>query len=378
MYSSKLIVKGGQIMRRIKLMWCFVFACWLLPSLALAQFTETKEISKHFKISPETQIEISNKYGKIDIKNWDKDSLVFEIKIKVEAKKLSKLEESVKGIDFDITHNEHFVIVRTGVDKNKNSLGKEIQRFKETILKSDGNIQVDYTVWMPNTNSLKIDNKFGDIYVGDYHGKIDISLSNGNLKAHDFKGETNLTMSFADANINSMIEGQLDCNFSEMYIKEADLLQITSKSSDFEFNNIRELDIESRRDKFRIKKVDTLKNKSSFSIFRIDEFNDQLTFRSEYGSIELEHASPDFSRILIESKSTDINLYFNEEANFGFDFTLSDLEHDFCEKVTIENEEVLDEKTKKVKSTGYFGKKSDMPEKLTINAVSGELKIRIE
>ena len=68
-------------MRRTKLIWCFVFVCWLLPNLVHAQFTETKEITKHFKISPETIIEITNKYGKIDIKNWDKDSVVFEIKI---------------------------------------------------------------------------------------------------------------------------------------------------------------------------------------------------------------------------------------------------------------------------------------------------------
>lgn len=378
MYSTKLIVKGGQTMNRIKLIWCFVFISWLLPNLAHAQFTETKEISKHFKISPKTQIEISNKYGKIDIKNWDKDSVVFEIKIKVEAKKLSKLEESVQGLDFNITDNEHFVIVRTGVDKNKNSLGKEIKRFKETILKSDGNIQVDYTVWMPNTNDLKIENKFGDIYLGDYYGKIDINLSNGNLKAHDFKGETSLVMSFADANINSIREAQLDCNFSEMYIKNADSLTVISKSSDFEFNSINSLETESRRDKFRIKKVNQLRNKSSFSIFRIDEFNDQLTFRSEYGSLELEHAAPDFSKIRIESKSTDLNLYFNEDAHFNFEFTLSDLEFDFCDELHTESEEVIDEKALKTKSSGYFGKKDNNTEKLTINAVSGELNIRIE
>lgn len=270
------------------------------------------------------------------------------------------------------------MIVRTGVDKNKNSVGKEIKRFKETILKSDGNVQVDYTVWMPNTSELKIENKYGDIYLGDYKGNVEINLSNGNLKAHNFEGETKLIMNFSDANINSITKGQLDCNFSEMYIKNADVLNIKSKSSDFEINNIRELDSESRRDKFRIKKVDALKNESSFSTFRIDEFIDRMDFRSEYGSLELEHAALDFSKILIESKSTDLSLYFNEEAEFGFDFTLTNLEHDFCNEVQIENEEVLDEKNKKVKSTGYFGKKKDAAVKLNINAVSGELKIRTE
>lgn len=365
-------------MKRIKLMWCFVLVCWLLPNLAQAQFTETKEINKHFKVSPETQIEITNKYGKIDIKNWDKDSVLFEIKIKVEEKKLSRLEDAVRGIEFDITDNDHFVIVRTNVDNNKNSLGKEIKRFKQTILKSDGNIQVDFTVWMPNTNALKVDNKYGDIYIGDYHGDAEINLSNGNLKAHSFYGETKLIMNFADANINSIKQGQLECNFTDMYIKQAELLQITSKSSDFELNKIKELNAKSRRDKFRIREIDILKNKSTFSIFRIDKLNKEIIYRAEYGSIELEKAAPDFNNIFIESKSTDINLYFNPEISFGFEFTLSDLEHDFCDEVNIDKEEVLDENAKKIKSSGYYGNNNKAPKKLDISAVEGELKIRIE
>lgn len=365
-------------MIRLNKIWCVVLVCWLLPNMVHAQFTETKEVTKYFKILPETQIEITNKYGKIDIKSWDKDSVLFEINIKVEEKKLSKLEEAVRGIEFDITNNDHYVIVRTYVDQNKNSLGKEIKRFKETILKSDGNIQVDYTVWMPNSNNLKVENKYGDIYLGDYYGNAEINLSNGNLKAHNFFGDTKLIMNFADANINSIEQGRLDCNFSEMYIKQAGSLKINSKSSDFELNEIQELDTDSRRDKFRIRNMASLKNRSSFSVFRIDALSDKLTFRSEYGSLDLEKVAPTFSNIIIESKSADLNLYFRPEISFGFEFTLSDLEHDFCDDIHIESEEIVDEDAKKTKSTGYFGSKEQITKKLNINAVSGELKIRTE
>ena len=126
---------------------------WLMPEWASAQFTETKEITKEFKVTPETRIELANKYGKIDIKTWEKDSVVIEIKIRIEEKKLSKLEEAIKGIEFDITDSQHFLIVKTDVERNKSSIGKEIKKFKETLLKSDGNVQVDYTVWMPGNQS---------------------------------------------------------------------------------------------------------------------------------------------------------------------------------------------------------------------------------
>ncbi|QIA09748.1 hypothetical protein [Draconibacterium halophilum] len=92
---------------------------FLVPLMVNAQFTDTKEIRKSYAITPETQIEITNKYGKIDFKNWDKDSVKFQINIRVEEKKLSKLEESIEEIDFDITNSEHYLIMRTVVEKIK-------------------------------------------------------------------------------------------------------------------------------------------------------------------------------------------------------------------------------------------------------------------
>ena len=365
-------------MRKLCIIGLLVFAGWLLPGTALAQFTETKEIRKEFGVTPETQIEITNKYGKIDIKTWEKDSVLFLINLRVEEKKLSKLEDAVRGIDFDITSNDHYVIVRTNVGKNKSSLGKELSRFKESLLKSDGSVQVDYTVWLPGTNALKIENKFGDIYVDDYPGEIEINLSNGNLKAHDFEGETNLIMNFADANINTLKSAQIDCNFSEMYIKNAEDLKIISKSSDFEFNTANAINIESRRDKYRFREVELLKAKSSFTSYRIDELSDRLNVRAEYGSLELEEVVSDFSNITIESKSTDIDLYFKEESNFAFDLTLTNLDYDLCKEMSVEEEEALDEKGNKKRLTGVFGKNDANGTKLNITADSGKLNIRLE
>ena len=93
------------------ILWIFLLT-GLLPFKTFAQFTETKEISKRFTISPETQIEIVNKYGKIELNTWEKDSVAIDIDIRVEEKKLSRLEKSMEEIKFDITNNQHFLIVK--------------------------------------------------------------------------------------------------------------------------------------------------------------------------------------------------------------------------------------------------------------------------
>lgn len=363
-------------MRKLRRIGCFVIMCWLTPLVGLAQFTETKEMTKEFKITPETRVELSNKYGKIDIKTWEKDSVVIEIKIRIEEKKLSKLEEAIKSIDFDITNSQHFLIVKTDVERNKSSIGKEIKKFKETLLKSDGNIQVDYTVWMPSANQLRVENKFGDVYIGDYMGEVEINLSNGNLKAHDLEGNVDLILNFADVTINKVENARLDCNYSDVYIKEAGSIRSNSKSSEFEFQTLRDLNADSRRDKFRIREAEMLEARSSFSNFRITALKDRLKIRADYGNIEIEETVSDFSDVTLDTKSTDVYVYFESDSKFNFDITHIKAEVDYCREMEIVDEESTGENDKQIRQTGYFGASSDISVKLHINANSGSINIR--
>lgn len=362
-------------MNNFKISLLFIFGVWLIPLVTFAQFTETKEIHKQFKVSPETRIEISNKYGKIELNTWDSDSVVFEIKIRVEEKKLSKLEKAIDAIDFDFNQSQHFLIARTTIGQDKSGIEKEILKFKETVFQSDGNITVDYTVWLPASNQLKVENKFGDIFIGDYQGDVEINLSNGNLKSHDFSGELNLTLNFADATINTIKSANLDCNFSELYIKEAETLRIKSKSTKFEIVEIKDLNADSRRDNFRIHLAEMVEARGSFSNFRLNELTDRLDLRVEYGDLDIQKTAVDFSSIFIESKSTDINIYFDEKSEFGFEITHAKTDLDFCSEIKVEEEKSLDDKETRIKLNGNFGTKTQNKTKLSINANSGEINI---
>lgn len=342
---------------------------------ASAQYTETKEIKKQFAVTPETRIEISNKYGTIELNTWEKDSVVVEIEIEVEERKRSKLDRAMDKIEFDFTDNLHFLVIRTLVGKNMSTLEKEFLKFKETILQTGGNMKVDYSVWLPGDNELRVENQFGDIFIGDYRGDVEIDLSNGNLKSHDFEGRLNLTLNFADATINQVNNGRIESNYSDVYIKKAEFLRVDSKSSDFEILEINELDADSRRDKFRIRLVDAIEAQGSFSNFRLNELNDRLMLRTEYGDIDIEKTAPDFSNIFIESKSTDINLYLSPEASFGFEITHSGAEVDFCSEMQVINEEEMESEQTKIKVQGMFGDTPGSEPKLFINATSGEVNV---
>lgn len=352
-----------------------VLLAGFIPLTVSSQFNESRDFKRGYKVVPDIKVEISNKYGNVEINSWEKDSVVFDIHIKVEEKTLSKLEKTMEGIDFDFTNSTHFLIARTIVNKTSSTFEKELLKFKETLLQTDGNVEINYTVWLPSKCGLTLDNKYGNIFISDFMGDCSINLSNGNLKAHEFSGKSQINLNFADATINNINTAQLTTSYSEVDINSAKKLTIESKQSTYEIMEATELDINSRRDKYRIRLTDIIDAEGSFSNFRVGELKDRIRFRSDYGDLEIEKINPEFSNIYIESMSTGINLNFDPASSFGFEITETKTDMDLCRQLEIKDKSVLDEKLKKNKLSGKFGSKPSPENKLLLISTLGQIGI---
>jgi hypothetical protein len=347
----------------------------LLLSLTVhAQFTENREFVRRFRIQPETRIDITNKYGRIELNTWEKDSVVIQFKMEINAKKPDKLSKMLTDFDFDISNSQHYLIVKTQVDQNRSQIESELLKFKETILQTNGSIRIDLMVWLPDNHELRLENKFGDIVMGDYQGETQILLSNGKLKAGNLPRRTSLNLSFADANISNLSNARIVSNYSDIILKNSVSLRMETKSSTIEIQNSDDLSIDSRRDKYRIRQTEKIDASGNFSHFMVSELKSKANLRLSFGSLDMEKIQTNFSNLYIEAKSADINLYFNPEAKFNFEITETKTDLNLGRELKVEDKETLDAKENKVRHAGYFGKKMK-EDQLIINAVGGETNI---
>lgn len=349
----------------------FVLLCFALQ----AQVTQTRDFTKRYKIQPETRIEITNKYGRIELNTWEKDSVVVKVKMQITQKNASKLEKSLDAFDLDVTNSPYFLVVKTQVDKNKSQLEAELQKFKETMLLTNGSVSIDMSVWLPNNRELRLENKFGDIVMGDYTGETQIALSNGKLRMGEMTKNATINLNFADATIENLPNGRILANYSEIQVKNAGTLRFESKSSTIEIMNSQSLNIDSRRDKFRIRLANKVDATGNFTQFRIAELKEKANFRMSFGSLELEKVLSTFSSIFVDSRSADLNLYFSPESKFNFQITETKTDLSLAAEMKTEQKETLDPKEGKVRHVGYFGKKMK-DDQLIINATGGETIIR--
>ena len=86
----------------------------ILSMGATAQVIElNKTIKKSFKILPETNVQITNKYGNIQIVPNETDSIRFEIEIKVADKLVDKVTKVLNSIDVQFNSTPYYTIAKT-------------------------------------------------------------------------------------------------------------------------------------------------------------------------------------------------------------------------------------------------------------------------
>ena len=156
--------------KKIYLPWIFILA-WI-PGLSAQSFTESKKIERVFPVISSTTVEIINKYGKIHVLSWDKDSVGIDIELTVKSDDLNKVRKVMNTIDFDFTNTDYYVIAETEFGKKYNSLFENIKKFAESLIPSDNVVDIDYIVQVPETIELKINNKYGDVYIDNHKGNI--------------------------------------------------------------------------------------------------------------------------------------------------------------------------------------------------------------
>ena len=306
--------------KKLLILSALMLSALMLGTLATAQdHTDKRSVSRSFPASLETTLEVQNKYGKIQVVTWDKDSVSVDVEMFLTESSSSKLRKLKEGIKIDFTGSNTYIIAKTVIESESGRLASELKSISNTITGTNKRIEINYMVHVPAYLDVVINNKFGDIYMDDMEGQVDIELSNGVLKANRLVGNSSIALSFANGMIKSLGSSTMKLSYSDMVLNEVSQLDLESKSSKLNVDSVNVLKISSRRDKLYFKKVEYFYGKSNFSQVWIYDFLRESDVYMKYGKLTIEHVIPDFNKIYVESDYTDVTLYFNKEACLGFD-----------------------------------------------------------
>ena len=297
-----------------------ILSLLVLATLSRAQdHSDKRSVHRSFPATVETTLEIQNKYGKIQVATWDRDSVDIEVDIFLTESSSSKLKKLKEDIKIDFTGTNNYIIAKTVIESENGRIASELKSITNTITGTNKRIEINYIVRLPQHMDVVLNNKFGDIYMDDLDGQVDIELSNGVLKANRLSGSAAISLSFANGMIKSLGSANMKLSYSDLVLNEVSELDLSSKSSKLNVDSVNVLKIDSRRDKLYFKHVEYFYGQSNFTQVWVYDFLRESSLYMKYGELTIEHVMPGFNKIFVESEYTDMTLYFDRATTLGFD-----------------------------------------------------------
>lgn len=319
-------------------------------------FTDTKQIVKSFKVKTTTKIEVYNKYGKIQVIQWDKDSVKFNIMLVAKSDDAKDAQNLLNNVDFDFTNTSYYVSAKTKIGADRKGILSDIKLLKENLISNDNKVKIDYTLFVPSYVNLKLYNKYGDVYVDDIKGDFELELSNGDFKANDLTGSSEIELKFCNnVDINSMTSGRMNISYSEVNIKVAKQINLSSKSSKVVIDKIDVLKIQSRSDKYYVAKATHFFGDTYFTDITLNYLEKELSITTKYGNLNIESISKTFSFVNVNSKITDMNLFFEYGSAYQLDITHKDNIINYPKNLANLTKQTLDENEEKYLTYGTIG-----------------------
>lgn len=295
-------------------------ACFSLQ-LQAQNFTESQSIHRCFAANRNTTADISNKYGRVQVLRWNKDSVCIDVDFRINSSNLSRINRVKSWISFDIFASGDFITARTVFQSGYSNVINDLVNMAESMVDPSNQVIINYTLQVPEYLNLRITNKYGDLYLDDLSGQVELSLSNGELKANRLEGKSSIELSFANAMIQDIHDGKLISSFSDVQVRNCGQLFLSTKSGKATIDEAQSLRLDSRRDKIRLGKTRITGGTSYFSEIWVDELVTEANLSMRYGSLIIDRVDEGFSLIRLNSEYTDIDLTFDRDASYNLDVT---------------------------------------------------------
>ncbi len=277
-------------------------------ALALDDFE--KQIKEVFPATEGTEFSIANKYGNVNIKNWDRDSVSINVTITLETSSEEKAKLLFMGINIKL-----------------NKIGNAITAVTEMSnqFKTGHKFSIDYEILMPDYIKLDLTNKFGNIYINTLRAKTNINLSYGNLQGESFlypetKPVSTINLSYAKATINECNRTKLTLKYSKMNIGTSKALVVVSRYSKLHLDNNDTVIADSKYDAFDIVNTNTfMVTMGQYSDFKIENVNKNLELNLRYGNCKVDNVSKGFESIKIDNQYVASRIAIEEGTNYSLD-----------------------------------------------------------
>lgn len=280
--------------------------------------TKEKKISKQYNVAANATLEVSNKYGNVNITTWNQNRVEIEVTITTESNSEKRAEEKLDQIRVDFNGTTNRVSAKTIIDKGYSN-------WNWGWGDSNVSIKINYQIRMPATNFLILSNDYGAIVLDKLDAKAIIdcdygSIDIGRLNAADNELSFDYTKRVV---IDYVKSAKINADYSDFRIEDAGVLNIHADYTQSEINRADKVVYNADYGGIKLGQVNEVYGNGDYVSQQVDKVTGVLELSSDYGSIRVRSVEPGFSRISINSSYVSVKIGLHPNTNFDIDAKLS-------------------------------------------------------
>jgi hypothetical protein len=300
--------------------YCLAALCVVLlfPVLHAEEFSKT--LKKEYDITPIGNVYLYNKYGKMDVKTWDKNRVKVTVTILVREENEEEAQRVFDAIKINFSNGSDYVKAETLIEplrRNWSWWGD----------KSD--YKINYEVYMPSTLNLNADQKYGDLYAEPISGKAKVVVKYGNFKVESVGDGSSFELgygngtvgkaknayfgvSYSKLNVSDAEEATVNSAYSGLVFGNVDLLNTTAKYDNYTITNAKNLKVACNYTKVQATNVGSINVSGSYNTVSAADVSRNLDLDMRYGSASL-GLGKGLSGVTVNTSYTDVILKINSD-----------------------------------------------------------------
>lgn len=279
------------------------------------KYTKEKKIHKEFLVDSKATLQIQNSYGNVDIVTWDQNKTVIEVHISTQGNDEEAVTEKLNNITVAFSGTNTMVSAITKIEKNTSKWSSWWKSSENEVI-----MEINYTIKLPVTNNVLLDNDYGAISINTLKGNATINCDYGQLIIGDLLGEENI-LHFDYTNKSSiqfMKNGKIMADYSSFTLDNVISLTLEADYTTSEIGEVSYLNYSCDYGKILVDKAIEVKGKGAYVTNKFQSISSSFDVNSDYSSIYIGTLKPTVKTVRINSEFTGVKVGMHPETSFDF------------------------------------------------------------
>jgi len=282
------------------------------------KFTKHKVIKKEYTVNKDATLNVSNKYGNIDIVTNTSNKIEINVSITTNGNDESKAQQRLNEITVAFESNSSFVSAKTIIEKSSKS-------WNVWGNKSNVNMEINYIIKIPVTNNVSLSNDYGGIGLDKLEGSAKINCDYGKITIGELLNSDNkINIDYTNkSNIDYINDGSINADYSTLNIEKAGRINLNADYSHITFGMVGDLKYNCDYGNLKIDNITNIAGNCDYMHTTIGKLFGEGVFEIDYGSLKINSLGENFKKLTIASSYTPIKLGLNSTNSFNIEASLA-------------------------------------------------------